>query len=253
MRKPLITLMAGLMLAPLVGRSQLMTPSDQTQITSWLGDGPLVFTDAFTSDTANPKTSVQFHLAADGIGPTITLASIKTYSGQTMTIGGFDPQSWDSYGGNTGNGFNTFVAGEPNAFIFNLTTDTIQYENSNASGYYYQTEDSSDIGPTWGIGTDLAFGAYLGYGSELLNRGAAFSYSYGGTFGTDILGNPASFDYLNGGIFDSFTVNELDVYTFAPPSKPTASPDGGTTALLLGLSGAVIALLKTRRTRRQTA
>jgi hypothetical protein len=70
--------MAGLMLAPLVGRSQLMTSSDQAQITTWLGDGPLVFTDAFTSVAADPKSSVPFHQTVDGIGPTITLASIET-------------------------------------------------------------------------------------------------------------------------------------------------------------------------------
>jgi hypothetical protein len=113
MRTPLIVFTAGLMLAPLVGRAQMTAP-DQAQITSWLGDGPLVFTDIFTSDPANPMTSDQ-------------------------------------------------------------------------------TLDSSDIGPAWGAGLDLAFGAYLGYGSELLNRGGAFSYSYGGSFGNDILGNPASF------------------------------------------------------------
>jgi hypothetical protein len=170
-----------------------------------------------------------------------------------LTIGGFDPQSWDSYGGNSGNGNNTYVPGEPDAFIFNLTSDTIQYENLNYTGYDFQTMDSPDIGPNWGIGFDLAFGAYLGYGSELLNRGAAFNYSYGGSFGTDILGNSALYDSLDGGIYDTFTVNELDVYTFAPPPKPVATPDGGTTALLLGLSGAVISLLETRRTRRRSA
>jgi TLD len=220
-------------------KADLLTPTYQSELESWLGSGPMQFTNIFSAANGDGKTAEDFHAAADGVGPTFTLASV-TRGSNTYIVGGYDPQSWNG----AGNYNFAFTYGSQDAFIFNLTSDTIQRENHDASGEY-QTLDYSGLGPTWGQSFDLTFGDYNGYGPDNLDYGSTFNYSYGGSFGTDILGDPDLFVDGNRGVYDPFTVNVLDVYTLGPAATQPVSgvPDHGGTAAMLGLSLVGIALL----------
>jgi hypothetical protein len=93
--------------ATVVGGGGLLTGSDANQIGTWLDatalySGSLQFTNAFTKVVGS--TSLNFHNAVDGIGPTIVVMS-ATYTdnagvAHTNLIGGFNPQSWNSNGYN---------------------------------------------------------------------------------------------------------------------------------------------------------
>jgi hypothetical protein len=221
-------------------RADLLTPTYQTQLESWLGSGPMQFTNIFSAVNGDGQTAEEFHSAADGVGPTFTLASV-TRGSNTYIVGGYDPLSWNG----AGNYNFEYSNGTQDAFIFNLTSDDLQRENHDVSGDY-QTFDYSGIGPTWGQSFDLTFGDYNGNGADNLTYGATFNYSYGGSFGTDILGDPDIFSGGNRGEFDPFTVNVLDVYTLAPlvVTQPVSGvPDHDGTGLMMGLSLAGIALL----------
>jgi hypothetical protein len=231
-------------------RADLLTPSYQTQLEGWLGSGPMQFTNIFSAVNGDGKTAEDFHSAADGVGPTFTLASV-TRGSNTYIVGGYDPVSWNG----AGNYNFAFTYGEQDAFIFNLTSDTLQRENHDSSGDY-QTLDYSGLGPTWGQSFDLTFGDYNGYGPDTLDYGSTFNYSYGGSFGTDILGDPDLFVDGNRGVYGPYTVNVLDVYTLGPVvTQPVSGvPDQSGTGVMLGVSLAAMApLLPFRRIQRRAA
>ncbi len=219
----------------------LLTPTNQSQLEAWLGVGPQQFTEIFSAVNGDGKTAEDFNAAADFKGATFTLASVNR-GGNTYLIGGYDPVSWN---GTLGDWIEATTTATQTAFIFNLTSDTIQRENHNVTGDP-QTFDYSGIGPTWGLNFDLTFGDYTGILPDTLNYGSTFNYSYGGTFGTDILGDPDEFTPLHGGIYNPFTVNGLDVYTFAPVVTGGV-PDNGATAAMLGAAVTGLALFLPRR------
>ncbi len=227
-------------IAPYSAHAQLLTAADQTKLETWLGSGPQEFTQIFSAVNGDGKTAEDFNAAADNKGPTFTLASV-TRGGITSIIGGYDPLSWDGAEEDYNYAYSVFTR---TAFIFNLSSDTVQRENENASGDW-QTLNASSIGPTWGQSFDLAFGDYSGIGPDTLNYGSTFNYSYGGSFGTDILGDPDEFIDGDRGVYDPFTVNVLDVYTFAP--VVAGVPDTGSTAAMLGAAILGLALFHPRR------
>ena len=138
-------------------------------------------------------------------------------------IGGYDPQSWDSLG------YYHLTSLDPQrtAFLFNLTTTTIQRQklNTSADPYYYgeyQTYNTATDGPTFGGGYDLHVYNDLttGYGQQ---------YSYG----------PAGYDGLNiaGRQFDASAVmvfGAIEVYMI---SDSVASAPEPSTLTLLAFGG----------------
>jgi hypothetical protein len=245
-RFPSYILAAALGLAAFHAQAQLLTSADKTQLETWLGSGPLQFTDIFSAVNGDGKTTVDFNNAADGKGATFTLASV-TRGNNTYVIGGYDPVSWN--GALEDYVFVTSRSAQT-AFIYNLTADVIQRENTfgvgqNGSGDY-QTLDAESLGPTFGESFDIAIGNdYSGFGSDLLTEGSTFNYSYGGSFGTDILGTPDIFTQGNRGQYDPFTINSLDVYTFGPATAGV--PDRGSTVFPLGAAMLGLVALAHRR------
>ena len=137
----------------ITGGIGLLTPTDASQLESWLGEGPLALTSVFTHQVGDGKTSADFHAAADGKGRTF--------------IGDFNI---------TPNGADRTAA------LFNLTD--VVWKPQNAVGVFgaYQTFNHIDYGPTFGGGFDIS--SALGD----LPSGSLHSYAYGVYNGVDILG-----------------------------------------------------------------
>jgi len=222
----LFLLAAGEVHATTVFGGTLLTQANALQIESWLGESNLAFTNIFGAPDSS-TLAADFHLAADGKGRTITVYEVTpTGFSSPILIGGYDPVSWD---GSLGNYITNPTDPGRTAFIFNLTTTTVQRQNLVAQGSpgsgQYQTYDTTASGPTFGGGWDI--GVYVG-GAYL------FNYSYGGTsFATDIAGVPN----VSGG--DQMTVQRIETFTLA---ADTAVPEPATVwtvfaALSIGLSG----------------
>ena len=223
-------------LAPQAHAAPILTAGYETQLETWLGLGPLDFTNIFTK-SGPTDTTAMWHAAVDGQGSTISLLEATDSAGDMYVIGGYAPQSWDSFG----NYHYTYTDLERTAFIFNLTTSALRPQRLTADPYcggcgQYQTYNHIVFGPTFGGGHDL----HVGYGStgyEGLNGGYENAWGYGpGYVGLLPLNS-------YGGYYDYFTIGALETYTFASTSaQPVPEP---TSLLLLGTGAA--ALLRRRR------
>jgi hypothetical protein len=56
-------------------KASLLTPAYQSQLESWLGEGPLILTNIYTKQAGD--TSFDFHSAVDGQGRTFTLEPVR--------------------------------------------------------------------------------------------------------------------------------------------------------------------------------
>lgn len=224
-------------------RADLLTTADQTQLESWLGQGNLAFTSIYTM--APGDTTADFHAAVDGRGPTFVLMDIYGNGGIgsfnliDQVVGGYDPQSWSSFGG-----YNE--PADRNAFIFNLSYDIIESQNSLPYQGQFQTYDGSTVGPAFGAGFDLSAGiGFAGSGSGL-GLGFADQYSYSGGVivnGVAAYNSPNTSNYAFGAV-DAFYVSALEVYTFAPARDNV--PDASGTIGLLSAALAGLAALRRR-------
>jgi hypothetical protein len=158
-----IVLGSGAQAATIVGGSDLLDAAGAAQIETWLGQGPVTFTNIFDKTTGD--TASDFHAAVDGKGPTVFLAQVSGAFGSAV-IGGYDPVSWDQ---NLGDFVLTPDPADRTAFVFNLTSSTYFPQNSGPLGEY-QTFDYPSYGPVFG-GSDLVV-----YGD--LSGGFAQAYSY---------------------------------------------------------------------------
>jgi len=201
----------------------------ESQLETWLGQGNLNFTQIFEKGTGDNYTN--FHAAVDGQGATLTLMSVSGAGFSGQIIGGYNPQSWnssDSYNFTPSDAART-------AFIYNLTSSTIQRQNLNGQGYggsgQYQAHNYQYHGPSFGGGADL-------FVQSSLNSGYAFNYSYGGTsFDGDIV------DGTLNGEYTAFSVTALEIYTFTQGSN--SIPDGTSTNVLIVFS--LVGLVALRR------
>lgn len=205
-----------------VSGGTLLTQSYADEIAGELGQSNVDFTLLFTKQPGN--TESDFHAAADGKGPTVSLMDVFIDGKLAGLIGGYDPVSWRSDTTFTMNGTD---AGRT-AFLFNLTTSTFQRQNLTGQGLpnsgQYQT-DNTGLGPIFGGGWDLFVPA------DLTTGGYTNNYSYGGTsFGTNILGNSG---------VTSFSTGALEVYAV---SAGTGAPEPSSAALGLG-GGLLVACL----------
>jgi hypothetical protein len=212
--------------ALIVGGSSLLSQSDANQLESWLGEGPITLNNIFTKTTGDGQDSYDFHAAADGQGRTfVVMEVLTTYGNSYQIIGGYNPQSWD----NSGSYHYTSTDAERTAFLFNLTTATLQAQQLNsspsASAGPYQTFNRLDYGPTFGGGHDI-------YSDTTLSAGYAQQYTYGGPgiLGLNIIGKPFQ---------GSPSINYGSIEVFTIMNTPTSAVPEPTTALLWLVGGMV--------------
>lgn len=164
----LLAALAGLaMTAP--AQASLLSVTDQAQLSSWLGEGPLALNLLFEKTPG--KTAADFHASADGKGRTFTVMQAYGVDGRQWLVGGYNPQSWSSKGG-----FNlTPDAADRTAFLFNLTTGVVFQQLPVLAGDDYgamQTVNDAALGPTFGAGLDLSMPF------DLTNGGVSALLSY---------------------------------------------------------------------------
>jgi len=201
----------------IVGSSTLLNDVGLSQLETWLGQGPLTFTNIFTKSVGS--SSANFHAAADGKGATFVLMSASSDNGKTWkTIGGYNPRSWNSYGGYNGS---TNTA-DWTAFVFNLT-DSVKLQQTHA----LQTYNSINYGPTFGRGHDIYVDQSLSLG---YSYGWSYGYSFAGAYDCRYISGSVCKKSLVDGSFTNGTnayinmqIGALEVFTIAdftpPPTK----------------------------------
>ncbi|MFC5477658.1 PEP_CTERM-anchored TLD domain-containing protein [Massilia suwonensis] len=222
------------------GGSALLNKANVEQLGGWLGQG-VDLTKVYAKSAGS--TSYDFHNAVDGKGPTfVVMQATNQHTGVTGLIGGYNPQSWDSYSGYKPS---YDVASRP-AFLFNLDSDTVfrQRTDSTTYSYYdwwsgtyysytqdnglYQTYNYGGYGPTFGNGHDLYVDQNLSYGYSNL-------YAYASSTSTDLLGN--NYGYTG------MTISGFEVFTFAPERNDVPEP-GSLALFAIALAGVAAASRK---------
>lgn len=191
-----------------VGGSDLLTAASSQQLSSWLGQGDLVFTNIF--DKAPGNTSADFHVAADGRGATFSVIEALLPGGAVL-IGGYNPNSWNSSGQPT---ITSTLTGR-DAFVFNLSQSLVFRQNATAFGQF-GANNSATSGPSFGQGVDL-------FVDSLLGRSSSFLASFGtaADFGKDLAKYP-------GPQFGDFAIGQIEVFAVA-----AAVPEVNAAAMLL--------------------
>ena len=220
----------GLVAFALPSRAQLLNAAGSAQLETWIDRGPLTFTNVFTKVAGDGQNAVDFNLAADGKGPTVSLLDVVPFDRSDglfdlphEIIGGGSPLAWDA-----SNTWHLAANPDRSAFLFDFTHGTIQRENTTGADGAFQTYNSIFFGPVFGLGdlvTDFS-----------LQHGTAFHSSYGGTspLTPDILGNV--------GTVDLFKINRLEIYQVALASIPEPATYG----LFMAAGLAAVVLLRRR-------
>jgi len=227
----------GSMTAGQASGAMLLTSTNEAQLEIWLGQGDLDFTNIFTKTTGDGQDSVDFHAAADGMGPTFVLIEVRDYlmfpDYRSTIVGGYNPLSWQISGNYIGNWNFTPNDADRTAFIFNLTTPELRRQRlSTDDPYGYgqsQTYNSLYYGPM--------FGDYDIYVDSVLEHG----YLYGRSYGTSNIS-------LVGGFYDYRDYGRIEVYTFAAVDTAPSSVPEPSSCLMAGLAG--LGLVVRRRSRR---
>ncbi|MES2149177.1 MAG: PEP_CTERM-anchored TLD domain-containing protein [Pseudomonadota bacterium] len=187
------------------GGSALLDPSGHAQIERWMGAGQFDL-DALYALKAG-DTSVNFHQASDGKGPTIVLLNVSNAAGRSWIVGGFDPQSWSSIDG----WHETPTDAERTAFLFNLS-DSLIFRQVSASYTLpsqglRQTYNDIDYGPTFGAGHDL-------FVNSTLDAAISWQLTYGDPSeeGASIVDRSAGAQVVR--------VNALEVFVISPVPEP---------------------------------
>ncbi len=168
-------------------------------------------------------SSLDFHAAADGRGPTFTLLRVSDGPGRAWLVGGYNPQSWDSDDGwhFTPRDF------QRTAFVFNYTAPAVYRQVPSSfelpSQGSFQTFNARDQGPTFGAGPDL-------FVDDTLRTALSWRLSYGDPAGE----GRSIIDGSVGGRF--FAVDALEIYAVSPIPEPA-----GATMLAGGLALAAFA------------
>ena len=142
-----------------------------------------------------------------------------TFDLPSQIVGGYSCQSWSCSGSYT----STPNPAERTAFLFNLSSSSIQRQNWDATGVF-ETVCDPGFGPSFSGGWDLLVRASL-------TDGSANNYSYGGTHGAEIVyGGPDSFD-----TYSFFIVGEVEVHSIGL-ANTSGVPDVGSTNVMLAVS-----------------
>jgi hypothetical protein len=216
--------------AATVTAGSLINLTEARQLEDWLGVGPQDFTRIWTG-VAGVARSAEFHAAADGVGPTVSVFHILLADGSDALIGGYTAQDWG------GNGYMTDAA----AFLFDLTTSERQLAKTHPE--YAIWSDPRSF-PTFGAGPDLVAGEdILGQCGTALTvecDGRSYSYSFEPDQGQiAVPGDQGTADGNSGLSYASWSVQSLDVYSFAPMA---AVPLPGGMPLMAGGIAALVAL-----------
>lgn len=219
----------GLLALALPAQASLLSMADQSQLASWLGEGPLALNLLFAK--APGRTAADFHAAADNKGRTFTVMQAFDETGRAWLVGGYNPQSWSSKGG-----FNmTPNEADRTAFLFNLTNRSLFQQLPKLAVNDYgamQTVNEPNLGPTFGAGFDLSVPF------DLTNGGISSLLSYNNgphrqnPF-TSLLNNTAYRGVPN------VRFGEIEVYTINQVPEPDQ-------VVLLGTGLAMLALVRRR-------
>ncbi len=209
----------------------LLSPSYQTQLETWLGEGHLALTNIYSK--AAGDTSLDFHKASDGKGRTFSVMEASNASGQTWLVGGYNPQSWSSTDGM----HVTMADSARTGFLFNLTSGLMlpqlkQYFNGDTIGSG-QTFNDGDYGPTFGSGHDL----YVP--RDLTHGGYSSLYTYN-RFGLP----PGGVSLIDGSVFTNpdITYGAIQVFSISAVPEP-----GSYGLMLVGLAVMGLVLQRKRR------
>jgi hypothetical protein len=209
-----LSLAAGASGQQIIGGSSILSQGDVQTLEGWLGEGIQSITNIFDYTMGDGQGAAAFHAAADSQGRTFTV--VRDTAG--IVFGGYNPQSWDSFGD-----YNYVDDNNRNAWLFNLTNGAkiAQLQDGDFGLGQYQTYNGSTYGPTFGGGHDL----YVGSDNGDWGNGYSYGFSYG--------------NVMNGNQFEQydFQVAEMEVFTITVPA-----PGAGA---LLGIGG----LLAARRRR----
>lgn len=245
--------LAGLMLGATLTSAQastvngglLMSSTDADQFETWLGLEEQTFTNIFTGQ-AGVATAEQFHAAADGVGPTISIYEVTIHDGSTVRIGGYTAVDWGA-AGTSGAYF-----GDPTAFIFNLTTGERQDQRSAPLGRAVLVFE--EYFPTFGGGHDIFGGRDIlgrcGISTSTLCDGYTYSFDYDRSQGQiSIAGDSGAVSGDSGVDFSHIVVQSLEVYTFADAA--VIPLPAGAWLLLSALGGMGVLSARRRRASRQ--
>ena len=245
--------------AVVVGGSDLLTSAYASQLETWLGQGAITLTNIFDHTSGDGKTSVDFHTAADGKGPTISVIKVLNgsngliYDGNVypigeQIIGGYNPQSWNSGSGSFFPTPNYTVAdSERTAFLFNLTGGVKQDQKLST-----QTHNGIDVGTEQTYGSPL-WGPIFGGGHDLsvegsLNLGSAYNISFGnGAIGQDDILNenianlPVGTQAYGGNLI----LGDIEVFTISAVGG-TVTPEPWSFIVWGGLIGGVFFVRRNR-------
>ncbi len=186
----------------------LLDPSREAQLERWLGAGDQAFTPIFTGVPGD--TSLDFHAAVDGKGPTFTLLQVSNPAGATWLIGGYNPQSWSST-----DGYHlTPTDAERTAFLFNMTVPAV-YRQVPAtyvlpSQGLRQTFNAPDHGPAFGQGPDLLV-------NDRLDTALSWQVSYGNPLDE---GKSITDRSLGGQLFH---IDALQLFAVSPVPEPRSA------------------------------
>ena len=153
-----------------VSGGSLLSNSNAEQLAAWFGSTGLNLANIYTFRPGD--TTMTWHTAVDNQGPTFTLISarVANSTGPYQLIGGYNPQSWQSLGGQVV----TRNITDRTAFIFDLSTSVIQRQITATTDGQFQTYRDLSYGPSFGWGFDIGFKA------NSLTAGVLNQFSYGG-------------------------------------------------------------------------
>jgi len=204
-------------------QTSLITAADEAQLAAWLGQSDVTLTNIYTKEAGH--TSADFHQAVDGRGRTVAIMEATTSLGETFLVGGYNPASWETFGGYR----MTETNAERTAFLFNLSTGEIHRQTLVNRVFdtvgAYQTYNDIDYGPTFGWGHDL----YVP--KDLTNGGFSLLYSYIEPDGVDF-----QTSLLDGRTYTGpdVTIGRMEIYAIAPVPEPAAGAMLAGGLLLLG-------------------
>jgi hypothetical protein len=208
--------------APVQAQTSLLDASDHALLAGWLGQSDVSLTNIYTKQTGD--TSADFHQAVDGRGRTFAVMEATTSLGETFLVGGYNPASWEIFGGYRMTATNP----ERTAFLFNLTTGEIHRQTLVNRVFdtvgAYQSYNHIDYGPTFGWGHDL----YVP--KDLTNGGFSLLYSYIEPDGVDF-----QTSLLDGRTYTGpdVTIGRMEIYAIAPVPEPATGVMLGGGLLLL--------------------